>query len=93
VYDIESAQHESTRDLQARKAASRLLQETLAMKNRGGIPSARVAWLEAVLGEKSMVNAWEDKETDDAAREFGVNYIAVCLSSRTPKSKANTKAI
>lgn len=75
---VETAQFQSKKDDQAKKAARRLLQDTLALPNRGGIPRAKVAWLETVIWEKATPDTWEDKVADDAAREFGVNYVAVC---------------
>lgn len=93
IFRIETAQLRSKNDHQAKKAASRLLQDTLALKNRGRIPREEVAWLETVLGEKSMMDTCEDKEADDAVRGFGVNYIAVFCHLADGTNKANTKAV
>ena len=91
ILGTETARLRSTNDHQSKKAARRLLQDTLALKDRGGIPREEVAWLETVLGEQSTMDSWEDKETDDDARSFGVNYIAVCYNLADRRSKANTK--
>lgn len=90
---VETAQLQSKNDDQVKKAARRLLQDTLALPSRGGIPRSKVAWLETVIWEKSTPDTWEDKEADDAAREFGVNYVAVCYHQVHRKTEANVEAI
>lgn len=90
---VETAQLQSKNDDQVKKAARRLLQDTLALPSRGGIPRSKVAWLETVIWEKSTPDTWEDKEADDAAREFGVNYVAVVTIKYTEKPKLMLKLL
>ncbi|KAL8818408.1 MAG: hypothetical protein Q9191_007947 [Dirinaria sp. TL-2023a] len=61
-----------------RKAERRLLSDTVALPNYGGIPRKRLGWLNKALTHKELPAKAGKMDREDIKREQAVNYIAAC---------------
>ncbi|KAL8954267.1 MAG: hypothetical protein Q9183_007229, partial [Haloplaca sp. 2 TL-2023] len=72
----QSGPRKSADEAQAHKSQRRLFADTTAMPNNGGIPKARIDWLEVVFKKHQNYSTPADEKANEVHRIWAVNYIA-----------------